>query len=87
MTPEEFCCCVLAFFVIASFALCAWFCSCRGRNAMEGFRQQQLSKSDLKGLSNAARQIQAKNNVPSKNVLEAIGGANAKIAAAKMQSK
>jgi hypothetical protein len=37
MTPEECCCCVLAFVAIASFALCAWFCSCRGKNAMEGF--------------------------------------------------
>ena len=37
MTPEECCCCVLAFAVIASIALCAWFCSCRGKNAIEGF--------------------------------------------------
>ena len=38
MTPEEYSCCVLAFVVVASFALCAWFCSCRGSNrAIEGF--------------------------------------------------
>ncbi len=53
MTPEECCCCVLAFVAIASFALCAWFCSCRGKNAMttEGYTDPDRLKYSLSLIS------------------------------------